>query len=162
VARYDVLMAACVVASCCCFVAAYRHNSRVAYAAAGGLAGLATISHPNGALILVVLVGVLLWQCGLRALRSAPLYLLVVGRLPIHLSRHTYRTDEQILADRFLILATPVLAILLAALINYKNYAYLVLILPFVAIQVAVCAMMSWRWAISCRGRMLPALMRLA
>jgi 4-amino-4-deoxy-L-arabinose transferase-like glycosyltransferase len=49
------------------------------YAATGVLAGLATLTHPNGALLLPVVVGALCWQHGLAALRRPPLYLILGG-----------------------------------------------------------------------------------
>jgi 4-amino-4-deoxy-L-arabinose transferase-like glycosyltransferase len=81
IARYDMLVAACVVATCCCFYWALSNQIRWGYAATGFLAGLATLSHPNGAFILFVVAGALLWHHGLRALRCAPIYLIAAGWL---------------------------------------------------------------------------------
>lgn len=81
IARYDVLTALLVTAACCAFAAARRRGSAWLFAAAGGIAGLATLSHPNGALILPVLALALLWQRGWGALRHAQLPLIVGGWL---------------------------------------------------------------------------------
>ncbi len=51
------------------------------------------------------------------------------------------------MADRFMFLALPLLAFLLAALINFKRYYYILLVLPFVALHIGWAGLASWRWA---------------
>jgi 4-amino-4-deoxy-L-arabinose transferase-like glycosyltransferase len=55
------------------------------------------------------------------------------------------------LTTRFLLVALPLLALLLAALINFKRYYYVLLVLPFVALYVAYAGRLLWRRARSSR-----------
>jgi 4-amino-4-deoxy-L-arabinose transferase-like glycosyltransferase len=50
-------------------------------------------------------------------------------------------------ADRLTLLALPIMALLLALLINLKFYNYIVLLLPFIALDLALLAVVLWRWA---------------
>src|SRR5258706_1218273 len=50
-------------------------------------------------------------------------------------------------ADRLMLLALPILALLLALLINLKFYNYIVLLLPFIALDLALLAVVLWRAA---------------
>ena len=69
--------------------------------------------------------------------------------LPIALTTTTIllwrkrRTSQ--LADRFILVTLPVLALALALLLNLKRYPYLILILPFMALQVANAMTAWWR-----------------
>ena len=47
---------------------------------------------------------------------------------------------------RFLLLALPTLALLLALLISFKRYVYIILILPFLALQVGYGLSVLWQW----------------
>jgi MFS family permease len=51
------------------------------------------------------------------------------------------------LANRFLFITLPVLAFLLAVLVNYKRFTYVALLLPFLAIQVGLGIVLIWDWA---------------
>jgi 4-amino-4-deoxy-L-arabinose transferase-like glycosyltransferase len=221
IGRYDGLMAAGVVATCCCFYWAHTRHICWGYLATGLLAGLATLGHPNGAFVLAVVAGALLWHHGLRVLRYGPIYLIVVGWLLActpwliyilqnpeayygQMLRHAgigrfdllfpsfywnnlveepfrygriFPVDQRLrslprvgiwltlaglgianivlwlrvrrlnqLADRLLLLALPALAGLLALLVNHKYYGYLMLILPFIALQSAWAIVVVWRW----------------
>lgn len=48
--------------------------------------------------------------------------------------------------ERFLLLAFPTLAALLALLVNLKRHVYLVLLLPFIALQLGMLARHAWDW----------------
>lgn len=49
------------------------------------------------------------------------------------------------LPDRFLFITLPTLAFLLAALVSFKRYAYLVLLLPFLAVLVGLGISVMWQ-----------------
>jgi 4-amino-4-deoxy-L-arabinose transferase-like glycosyltransferase len=52
-------------------------------------------------------------------------------------------------ADQFVLIALPILGLALALFLNLKRYPYLVLLLPFMALQIAYAAMTLWsnpRW----------------
>ncbi|MEM7355209.1 MAG: glycosyltransferase family 39 protein [Acidobacteriota bacterium] len=51
------------------------------------------------------------------------------------------------LADRFLLVSLPILALCLALLIALKRYYYIVLVLPFIALQVAFLVEKARQWA---------------
>jgi 4-amino-4-deoxy-L-arabinose transferase-like glycosyltransferase len=221
IGRYDALMAAGVVATCCCFYWTHTLHIRWGYLATGLLAGLATLAHPNGAFVLVVVAGTLLWHDGLRVLRCWPIYLILAGWLLActpwliyilqnpqayygQILRHAgigrfdlllpsfywnnlveehnrysriLSVDQRFpalprvgiwlalaglaianivlwlrvrrlsqLADRLLLVALPTLAGLLGLLVDHKYYGYLVLLLPFIALQTAWAIVVTWRW----------------
>ena len=79
VIRYDVLVPVWVLAACLLFLRSHQNISQLGYVGTGVLAGLATLSHLYGGFILAVFGSVMLWQHGWRALRSAPLYLIMAG-----------------------------------------------------------------------------------
>ncbi len=232
VIRFDVLVPVWVVAACLCFYWAHRHDSRLGYLGAGVLAGLATLTHLYGAFILAVLITLLLWQSGWRVLRSASIYLVLLGwllaLLPYlvyvmqdfdayrgQLLRHEARFDllnpgfywnslvrepwryvswlggtfqapvlwprvgiwlmavslvaanvillrrvrrASHLSDQMLLISLPILAGLLALLINIKRYPYLALILPFLALQMAFAIVYVWRRATATRTTRLARL----
>jgi 4-amino-4-deoxy-L-arabinose transferase-like glycosyltransferase len=56
------------------------------------------------------------------------------------------------LANRFLLITLPGLALLLALFVSFKRYTYVALLLPFLALQVAVGIGVIWEWATR-RGR---------
>lgn len=64
------------------------------------------------------------------------------------------------LPDRFLFITLPTLAFLLAALVSFKRYAYVVLLLPFLAIVVALGITVIWQWG-QRRGRLWTGLLLL-
>jgi 4-amino-4-deoxy-L-arabinose transferase-like glycosyltransferase len=67
--------------------------------------------------------------------------------------------------DTFLLIAGPVLAILLALLIHYKRYYYVLLVLPFLAMQFAYAVLLLWRqtrWPVRPVRVALAALLALA
>jgi hypothetical protein len=51
------------------------------------------------------------------------------------------------LPDRLLLAALPLLVALMAVLLDYKRYVYLVLVLPFLALYIALAIVTTWRWA---------------
>jgi 4-amino-4-deoxy-L-arabinose transferase-like glycosyltransferase len=51
------------------------------------------------------------------------------------------------LAERMLLLALPILALLLALLVNLKFYNYVVILLPFIALDLALLLWLGWRAA---------------
>lgn len=57
----------------------------------------------------------------------------------------------------FLLIAWPVLALLLAVLIHYKRYYYVLLLLPFLTLQLALAVRLLWR-----QTRWRPAVVRAA
>jgi 4-amino-4-deoxy-L-arabinose transferase-like glycosyltransferase len=57
------------------------------------------------------------------------------------------RMREQRLSDQFALIALPVLALLLAALVDLKRYPYVVLVLPFLALQFGIGYSTLWAWA---------------
>lgn len=79
VIRFDVLVPVWVLASCSCFYRAHQRNAWIGYCGAGVLAGLATLTHLYGAFILVVLIGVVLWDSGGRALFRPAISMIVLG-----------------------------------------------------------------------------------
>jgi 4-amino-4-deoxy-L-arabinose transferase-like glycosyltransferase len=79
VIRYDIVVPIWVLASCICFYRAHARGSRLGYAAAGALAGIATLSHVYGAFVVAVFAAVLFWERRWRVLLDAPIYLLGAG-----------------------------------------------------------------------------------
>jgi 4-amino-4-deoxy-L-arabinose transferase-like glycosyltransferase len=81
VARYEPPTICLTLATCCCLLWAESRAEAGRlpwrYALVGLLAGLATLTHPNGALVLPVVVAALCWQHGLSMLRRPPLYLIL-------------------------------------------------------------------------------------
>jgi len=57
------------------------------------------------------------------------------------------RGQRLTLPGRFMLLGAPVLAGLMALLLNHKRYSYVLLVLPFVALQAAFGISTAWRWA---------------
>jgi hypothetical protein len=55
--------------------------------------------------------------------------------------------SQGLVSDRLLLLAAPLLALLLALLMNLKRYPYVVLVLPFLALQTALTLVTAWQWA---------------
>jgi 4-amino-4-deoxy-L-arabinose transferase-like glycosyltransferase len=47
----------------------------------------------------------------------------------------------------FLLISVPIMALELALLISFKRYAYLILLLPFLAVYCGLGVMSLWRWA---------------
>lgn len=68
-----------------------------------------------------------------------------------HLWRHLKRPYPT-LANRFLLITLPGLALLLALFVSFKRYTYVALLLPFLALQVALGIRVIWKWA-TWRGR---------
>jgi 4-amino-4-deoxy-L-arabinose transferase-like glycosyltransferase len=62
------------------------------------------------------------------------------------------RRHDLSLPDRMLLLGVPVLGGLMALLLSHKRYSYILLVLPFLALQVAYGWTAAWRWA-SARAR---------
>ncbi|HEY3232114.1 MAG TPA: glycosyltransferase family 39 protein [Roseiflexaceae bacterium] len=222
VIRYDIVVPVWVLASCICFYRAHLRGSRLGYAAAGVLAGLATLSHIYGAFVLIVFVAVLLWERKWRIVLGAPIYLVIAGwaltMLPwliyalqdpaayygqtlvdqsagrydvlnpafywsniIHEGDRYWRLFGSrgagllqprpgiwlliagvlganaillrrarrglSLPDRLLLLSPVVLFGLLALLINVKDYRYIIVLLPFFALQIAFTLIAFWRSA---------------
>jgi 4-amino-4-deoxy-L-arabinose transferase-like glycosyltransferase len=73
------------------------------------------------------------------------LMLFGVGAANVLLWKRVRRSPR--LPDRLLLLSLPGLVILLALLINLKRYAYLALILPFLALQLGFAVVTIWRRA---------------
>jgi 4-amino-4-deoxy-L-arabinose transferase-like glycosyltransferase len=73
------------------------------------------------------------------------IYLLAagVGLALVHLWRSARATRQP--EDVFLLLAWPVLALLLALLIHYKRYYYVLVLLPFLALQLSYAVLAVWR-----------------
>ncbi|MBX3055088.1 MAG: hypothetical protein KF770_01325 [Anaerolineae bacterium] len=64
------------------------------------------------------------------------------------------------LPSRFLFITLPILAFLLAALVSFKRYAYMVLLLPFLAVLVGLGISVMWQWGQG-RGRLWSGLLLL-
>ncbi len=65
------------------------------------------------------------------------------------LRRRVRRSGERadsLLADRFLVLAAPVLGLCLGSLISLKRHVYTVLVLPFIALLIGFLIIEAWRW----------------
>jgi 4-amino-4-deoxy-L-arabinose transferase-like glycosyltransferase len=77
----------------------------------------------------------------------AGIWLLVVGVLAANVLLLARLRRRQCLSDQLLLVALPVLGLLLALLLDYKRYPYTVLVLPFLALQVAFAIVVVWRWA---------------
>lgn len=65
--------------------------------------------------------------------------------------RRTRSADD--VGERFLLVALPTLALLLALLVNLKRHVYVVFLLPFIALMVALSARTLWQWATHQRFR---------
>jgi hypothetical protein len=75
------------------------------------------------------------------------IWLLVVGVAAANaLLLKRIRAQRQ-LSDRLLFTALPVLALGLAMFVDLKRYPYVVLILPFLALQLGLVVVTAWRWA---------------
>jgi 4-amino-4-deoxy-L-arabinose transferase-like glycosyltransferase len=63
------------------------------------------------------------------------------------LCRQIWRRNTLSLPDRLLLITLPVLAGLMGLLVTEKRFDYIVLVLPFLALQIAFAALAVWRWA---------------
>lgn len=85
-------------------------------------------------------------------LRPRPgIWVLVLG-LPAGLALLWRKARDGGSKDRLLLLSLPVLALCLGLLIYMKRYAYTVLVLPFIALWLAVAIVELWRWTAGRRG----------
>jgi 4-amino-4-deoxy-L-arabinose transferase-like glycosyltransferase len=75
------------------------------------------------------------------------IWLLIVGVLAANVLLCVRLLRRPCLSDRLLLVALPVLGLSLALIIDYKRYPYLVLVLPFLALQIAFVLLVAWRWA---------------
>jgi 4-amino-4-deoxy-L-arabinose transferase-like glycosyltransferase len=81
VVRYDIMVPVWGLMASLCFIWAHERGRSWAYLSCGVCIGLAALSNAYGVLFLPVLGLCLLWADGLGALRSRPLYLLLLGCL---------------------------------------------------------------------------------
>lgn len=88
----------------------------------------------------------------LRPRAALWLLLVLVPVSSVVLWRRARRADGS-LADRFLLLALPILELCLALLIALKRYYYAILVLPFMVLQLAFLADRWRRWAEHRGGR---------
>jgi hypothetical protein len=77
----------------------------------------------------------------------AGIWLLVGGVLGANIILLSRMRHGLSLSDRLLFLSLAVLLGMLALLINIKDYRYIILLLPFVALQIAFALVALWRWA---------------
>jgi hypothetical protein len=71
-------------------------------------------------------------------------WLMVVAVLAANLALWRRRSEAN---SRFLLLSLPLLALLLALLISFKRYTYIILPLPFLALQIAYGLVVLTTWA---------------
>jgi 4-amino-4-deoxy-L-arabinose transferase-like glycosyltransferase len=107
----------------------------------------------NGVTVLWPRLGIWVALLGLP-LSIAMLLLRISGRSLGRASGPPQNPTRQI-ADRLLLLALPLFALLLALLVNLKFYNYITLLLPCIALNLALLGVCLWRAAaaLSSRGR---------
>jgi 4-amino-4-deoxy-L-arabinose transferase-like glycosyltransferase len=105
----------------------------------------------NGNLVLWPRLGIWLVLVGLPASLCILVLRLRTMHAPLVQNQAQLASDRKsVLADRMLLIALPMIMLLLALLVNLKFYNYLLILLPFVALNLAFLADWIWRWAASC------------